>query len=169
MLKSEREILRESDLRDWLRNTWGPGGHGLSWIEPTRGSSVGVPDVLVPLYPRLIPMELKINKQKSNARWFKTDVRPAQIRYHQSLAEDMMMSVFLVANGTRDDFGVWLTPGYVKIWKANESHNKVGWYLVAEHQNSKGMENREKLKSVLREIEREIYPIDEKGNSVMPW
>lgn len=166
MDKNDQKNLLESDLREWLRNTWGKGGHGLDWIEPTRGSSVGVPDVMIPVYPRLIPVELKINRQRKNSRWFTTPVRPAQIRYHQSLMEDRFISAFLIANGERDCFDVWAMPGFVEIWKAQE---KIGWYCVAVDQTRKGMKSRENLKNVLETISKEFYPIDKQGNHLMPW
>lgn len=169
--------VAESDLRSWVRKTWGKGGHGLDWVEPTAGSSVGVPDVMIPIFPRLVPAELKVNRQSYKSRNFLTPVRPAQIRYHQSMADSGLMSVYVVAHGEKDDFSVWITPGYKKIWEeASYTTEKVelksktgfyekilpaiGDYLVAQHQNKNGMKNRERFETILKYISQRIYPVD---------
>lgn len=71
--------MLELRLRHWLRDVMGEDC--LQWVEPGRGSSVGVGDAILSL-PRnnKLPVELKIWNEKSKGLC--CDMRPAQIRYH---------------------------------------------------------------------------------------
>lgn len=73
----DRKML-ETHLRGWVKDVL---GDLLSWVEPGRGVSVGVPDALVQLPDKSkIPVELKLWEVKSKG--LECKMRPAQIRYH---------------------------------------------------------------------------------------
>lgn len=71
--------MLELRLRHWLKDIL--GDDHLQWIEPARGSSVGVGDAEIML-PRngKLPVELKVWSQTRLG--LRCDMRPAQIRYH---------------------------------------------------------------------------------------
>lgn len=70
---------KEFELRKWIKSLL---GDDLSWIEPTRGSSVGMSDCIVSLPDRTrLPVELKHWTITHKGEWV-CPMRPAQIRYH---------------------------------------------------------------------------------------
>lgn len=70
---------KEFELRKWIKELL---GDNLSWIEPTRGSSVGMGDALVNLPDgNKLPVELKHWEMNAKGLWV-CPMRPAQIRYH---------------------------------------------------------------------------------------
>ena len=90
--------MLEKELREIIRITWpklGPWAEP-HWIEPARGSTVGLPDVELPLTPRvMLPVELKIGQLAGKVgggelvpdaryldRKYNVKLRPSQIRYH---------------------------------------------------------------------------------------
>jgi len=93
--------MLEKELREIIRIAWpklGPWAEP-HWVEPARGSTVGLPDVELPLTPRvMLPVELKIGQLAGlpnlNApaamldRKFNVKLRPSQIRYH-TMNEDV--------------------------------------------------------------------------------
>lgn len=85
----------EAWLRSWLRSGWDDVERGpLCWIEPGRGSTVGVPDCLLPVGGLWIPIELKASKNTHAHYKFKS--RPAQYRFHQLAARSGHLSCYLV-------------------------------------------------------------------------
>ena len=127
--------LLESDLRLWLKNVWlrGKRGVGLSWIEPAKGSSVGFPDVLIPVWPTLIPVELKVTKKHNEG--YSCIVRPVQRRFHSMMKGMNFVSFYLLAVGERDCFDVWLAHNSFFPWETNKTPGDV---LIASSQNRKG-------------------------------
>jgi hypothetical protein len=88
------ERIPEQDLRRWLNgrlgNTW------KTWVEPTAGSTMGTPDLLILLPGQALPLpvELKVALVvRDRLRPF--HVRPAQIRWHEELARSGGKSCFL--------------------------------------------------------------------------
>lgn len=71
--------MLELRLRHWLKDT--VGEDHMQWVEPARGSSVGVGDAIIKT-PRGgdIPVELKI--WKYTTKGLCCEMRPSQIRYH---------------------------------------------------------------------------------------
>src|SRR5689334_5314976 len=68
----------ELTLRKWIKDLM---GHRLEWVEPTMGSSVGIPDALIAMPDKTkLPVELKL--WRYTQRGFQCKMRPAQIRYH---------------------------------------------------------------------------------------
>lgn len=94
---------RESNLRSWLKSVW---GDGLSWIEPSRGSSVGVSDVLLPVDGHLVPVELKV-WQKGRDGSVRSKMRPSQIRFHKKCERQGVLSGILILT----DYNVYWLPG----------------------------------------------------------
>jgi len=135
------ELVLENNLRQWLRSVWKKSGIGLQWIEPAKGSSVGFPDVLIPVCGKLIPLELKACKRdmKDNlilndtnkGYAFHCDVRPSQKRFHLLAQNERIFSGFLVANGTERSFDVWLSSNEFHAW---EKHENPGQVLIASNQ-----------------------------------
>jgi hypothetical protein len=69
-------------------------------IEPSRGMHVGIPDLLLMTHDfGIVPTELKIGTLSDNRLWT-SEVRPAQIQWHNNFAlknqETGAMSAFLV-------------------------------------------------------------------------
>lgn len=126
--------LLEKDLRCWLKTAWskGKGGIGIQWVEPTAGSSIGFPDALIPIWPVLIPMELKLSKKNKIGNYISI-VRPVQKRFHSLMASNNMFSCFLIAYGNKNDFEVWLSHGSKCVWDENKNPGEV---LIATKQTS---------------------------------
>lgn len=81
----------ESELRNLVRSIWGLAAE---WTEPTYGSSVGVPDVALPLGNGRVPVELKVGTLAKAVRF---KARPAQRRWHVLARERGERSLFLIA------------------------------------------------------------------------
>ncbi len=112
----------ESEIRSWLKKVW---GKGLSWTEPARGGSVGLPDVTIPLLKFEggdIPLELKRGIWKRKGLF--VEVRPSQIRYHRLAAERGVLTAFLIVDNS-DDGCVFLLPG----WKPPQK-KYVAWDVM---------------------------------------
>lgn len=127
--------LLESDLRLWLKNVWARGkrGVGLNWIEPAKGSSVGFPDVLIPVWPTLLPVELKVTKKNNDN--YVCIVRPVQRRFHSMMRALNFASFYLLAVGEKDKFDVWIAHNSFSPWENNKTPGNV---LIASSQNRKG-------------------------------
>jgi hypothetical protein len=123
--------LTENDLRRWLRNAWarGKADVGIQWIEPTRGSSIGVPDSLLPIYPALVPAELKLSKKVGSQ--YVTTVRQAQRRFHLMMNKQGMFSCYILAHGEQNNFEVWLAHNSFPAW---ERHDLPGEFVIASGQ-----------------------------------
>jgi len=126
--------ILEKDLRAWLRFVWNNGRKTapLNWIEPAAGSSIGFPDVLLPIAPCLIPVELKIAKQTKNGR-FVSIVRPVQCRFHLTMKMHNFFSCFLIGIGTIKSFEVWLSHNSFPFAEHNDC---VGEVLIASNQTT---------------------------------
>ena len=150
------ELVLENNLRQWLRSVWKKSGIGLQWIEPAKGSSVGFPDVLVPIDGMFAPLELKSCKKDNlilndtKERYsFHCDVRPSQKRFHLLAQNENIFSGFLVANGTERSFDVWLSSNDFHAW---EKHEKPGQILIAANQTKSASINRVDFCDILREM-----------------
>lgn len=81
-----KKPVSEGRLRSWISHRIRGCWH--CFLEPSLGSSTGVPDLLV-LFPSgynctPLPVELKLGWQEGN-RVFTLAIRPAQIRWHDEL------------------------------------------------------------------------------------
>lgn len=108
--------ISEQTLRAWLRSVWAKGSRkdelGLRWIEPASGSTVGDPDVLVPLGGKLVPVELKLGRIGPGDIVAPVGVRPAQRRYHNQARRSGIATAYLVAVPDEwDSFDVYLVSG----------------------------------------------------------
>lgn len=108
--------ISEQTLRTWLRSVWAKNADkaalGLRWIEPASGSTVGDPDVLVPLGGKLVPVELKLGRVGSGGVVVPVSVRPAQRRYHNQARRSGIATAYLVAVPDEwDVFDVYLVSG----------------------------------------------------------
>ena len=137
--------VHENDLRAWLRSVWskGKGGIGLQWIEPAKGSSVGFPDVLIPVWPILIPVELKVTKKDTNES-YSSIVRPVKRRFHLIMKDTNFISFYMLAVGNVDCFDVWLAHNSFSPWSKN---NSPGELLIASNQTRKSSIDRLQLAS----------------------
>ena len=76
--------MKEKQLRKIVKDIFEAGSNshlGLQWVEPSQGSSVGMPDVYWPHKGQLIGIELKVWTDK-------VYLRPAQYAYHRNSAKD---------------------------------------------------------------------------------
>ncbi len=127
--------LTEKDLRHWLRCVWSRGNSdiGIQWVEPTSGSSVGFPDALLPVWPALLPVELKLSKFAAGK--YSSDVRPVQRRFHLLMNNRDMFSCFMIAVGDKKSFDVWLAHNSRPVWEKNDHPGEV---LIAKNQTASG-------------------------------
>ena len=103
----------EGLLRDWLRSTMGDVSN-IDWVEPSRGSSVGLPDCNLRFGNVTIPVELKAWKVIKGQ--IKGEMRPAQIRYHFMAAREKRRTAILYSIPSAVGFDVFLLPGkYVPL------------------------------------------------------
>ena len=142
-ISNKQVMILESDLRSWLRNVWrrGRADLGLQWIEPAKGSSIGFPDVLIPIAPFLVPVELKIATQNAD-KTYSSIVRPAQRRFHLLMKKQNMFSCYLSAFGTKENFDVWLSHNSCDVWDRKEN---AGETRIAESQKISATIDKEKL------------------------
>ena len=134
MRVSAMASVSENDLRAWLKCVWkrGESDIGVQWVEPAKGSSVGFPDALLPIWPALIPVELKVS-HKNAFDAFTCEVRPVQRRFHLMMEKQNLFSCFLIAEGSKNNFSVWLSHNSVYPW--NNSAN-AGEKLIATNQKA---------------------------------
>ena len=86
------------------------------WIEPTLGSSTGLPDCIIKINNKDIELELKAWDLNKNGK-FAAKLRPTQVRYHM-LAHQTGKRTFIMV----------LSPsGYIYVMR-NEDVNK--WFGV---------------------------------------
>jgi hypothetical protein len=84
--------ILEGSFRTWFRRVW------FQWmdrIEPTRGSTIGFPDVLVLTDGAQFPIELKIGTIR-DGRIFADEVRPAQVIWHRDFERFGGSSLLLI-------------------------------------------------------------------------
>ena len=126
--------VSENHLRKWLANVWkrGDADIGLQWIEPAAGSSIGFPDVLCPVWPSLLPVELKVAKRNAFDA-FTCDVRPVQKRFHLMMERQNMFAAFLIATGDKESFDVWLCHAAFHPWENNATPGET---LIAGNQTT---------------------------------
>jgi hypothetical protein len=140
--------LLEKDLRLWLRNVWlnGKKQAPLVFVEPAKGSTIGCADVLLPIHPLLIPVELKLAKKRKSES-FVTVIRPAQKRFHTLLALNGFFSCFLSCYGDHKSFDVWLSHG---VFNFDQNNFVVGELPIAKNQSTiKTIENETLISSIL--------------------
>jgi hypothetical protein len=155
------ENILESELRAWLKSSWNKKGLGLQWIEPAKGSSVGFPDVLIPVSGNLIPFELKACKRDATKKdnlvlndtnegyAFSCEVRPAQKRFHLLAQSENIFSGYLIACGSKTSFDVWLSTNRFRPWNRN---NFPGEIKIATNQTRKSSLNRDVFLDYLVEM-----------------
>lgn len=103
----------EKRLRIWLKDAM---GFDVLWVEPTLGSTVGMPDTVLKVYDSHVPVELKwCKKTKTRARpeitrW-SVEIRPAQLRYHTMAHRRGSKTAIMIAMEVGSCFHVWLLPG----------------------------------------------------------
>ena len=85
----------ERDFQNWLKQNYF-GWH--TQVHPGIGCDVGVPDLILLTPSGLLPVEVKIGMLEDQILWSK-EIRPSQIRWHESLANAGGDSIFIV--------GVW--------------------------------------------------------------
>ncbi len=112
----------EGLLRDWLRQTMG-GVRDIKWIEPARGSSVGLPDCELSFGNVTIPVELKAWELSKGV--IQGKMRPAQIRYHFMAAREKKRTAILF--NLPSDM-IYLLPGrYVPMADRKVDMGKTVW------------------------------------------
>ena len=92
----------ESDLRKWMRDGFGDKAR---WVEPARGSTIGLPDCWMPVLGSRIPVwvELKLAELKAGRLIF--TIRPEQRKQLTSMLRDNAV-VGLIA-GEKQGSMVW--------------------------------------------------------------
>ena len=86
--------MSEKTLRRWVSEAF---PDRVRWVEPTRGSSTGMPDAFVGLRAGWeLPLELKLGKDLTLTDSFTMRVRPSQRRYHILAHERGEKTAFLV-------------------------------------------------------------------------
>ena len=88
----EQMLANEAQFKKWVRDIW---GGWLESYEPRRGSGVGIPDIQIAFDQRLWPIELKVG-EIAEGRLYPHEVRPDQLGWHRRLADQGIVSVFLV-------------------------------------------------------------------------
>jgi hypothetical protein len=88
----------EKTLRQWARDRFQVDGNLLMWIEPSAGSTVGMPDLILVTGRRVVFLELKIAAWKRSGRVIhpSVGVRPSQIVWHRTAADAGLLSGFLI-------------------------------------------------------------------------
>lgn len=142
--------VSENDLRKWLASVWERGKRdiGVQWIEPAAGSSVGFPDALLPVWPSLLPVELKI-AHRTPFDTFQCHVRPVQRRFHLLMREANMFSAFLIAEGDKQSFNVWASHNTIEPWNNNAEPGEI---LVASKQTTNATIDRANLESIFLQM-----------------
>ena len=101
----------EQKFRFWLKQRLASTWH--SFIEPSVGSSIGTPDLLIllPGYRLPLPVELKVAYRGGHLIRVRR-VRPTQILWHDTLARAGGRSCFLVGVPASHGMGfeAWLLP-----------------------------------------------------------
>lgn len=138
--------MLERDFKKWLNSTY---DGTLTFIEPAHGSSIGVPDVDMPVDEKTLPIELKIGHKKKMGG-IGVSIRPSQMRYHILSNERGQKTIILVAVGTKSKFDVYLFDGacceaeqYKKMWS---------WVLVLTGQSCSKAGDRHKLDSAFKRV-----------------
>jgi hypothetical protein len=97
---------KEAALRDFLRKLM---PKKLEWIEPTRGSTVGLPDVNISHGNMSVPTELKHWEWKRKGLYH--PMRPAQIRYHTLAYRDGKKTAIMFSTPDKHlGCHVWMIP-----------------------------------------------------------
>jgi hypothetical protein len=88
----------EKTLRQWARTHLQVDGNMLMWVEPSAGSTVGMPDLILVTGRRVVFLELKIAAWKRSGRWVypAVTVRPSQNAWHRAAVDAGLLSGFLV-------------------------------------------------------------------------
>ena len=134
----------EVDLRRWLKKVWGLP-RGILWIEPGRGSSVGVPDVMLDVFGTeyWLPIELKIGSMGKLGDKRVIKVRPAQRRFHRIAYEEGRRTAFMIlAQDKNEGWLVYVAPG-----------NRPGSWNMLDHYSMTGLTVRENMIQQLNDLE----------------
>jgi hypothetical protein len=93
--------MSEKLLRAWVQEVMGPD---VTWVEPSRGATPGLPDAQFHIDGVIFPVELKWWWLRSRNRGrlpgrILHDMRPAQIRYHiMSARKGIKTAIMFVAH-----------------------------------------------------------------------
>ena len=105
MKKPQNRFILESDLRLWVRKQ---AGEIPWWIEPSQGSTLGIPDCCIPIGGgRVAWLELKIGEMKDGRMTYR--VRPEQRRQIKTMLEQQQ-SIALLVGVSGSDIVAALTP-----------------------------------------------------------
>ncbi len=104
--------MLERDLKRWLNNAY---SGQLQFIEPKFGSTVGMPDVEIPIRNLTLPVELKIGTLSRTGR-LHVELRPSQYHYHIMEAERGHPTAILAAVGGATKFDVYAFAGRHCEW-----------------------------------------------------
>jgi hypothetical protein len=88
----------EKTLRQWARDRFQADGNMLMWVEPSAGSTVGMPDLILVTGRRVVFLELKIAAWKRSGSLIHPaiTVRPSQNAWHRAATDAGLLSGFLV-------------------------------------------------------------------------
>lgn len=104
-------IATESDLRRWLRVRF---GSRLFWVEPSAGSTFGVPDCFLALDGQAIFLEAKLAVIMKRDDVVKFNVRPEQRRVITRMMEwDLVVLGVVAVKGTPDVHVFWPDEGFL--------------------------------------------------------
>lgn len=136
-LEKSEMAKREADFKKWLRGIW---GGWLESYEPARGGGVGIPDVQLAFDQRLWPIELKLGDVKGG-RLYPREVRPDQIGWHRRLADEGIVSLFLVVvyEGDRLDYVFGLDAEQIVGWKQGFDLDDVKTFRLHKAQFSRDL------------------------------
>jgi len=167
--------FNEAELHGWLRAVW--HHEPIARYEPTRGTTIGHPDVelLVPIYvaaqnnliaaqsvPVPMPFKLELKVWQRTQKGINVKIRPSQYRWHIVSSKEGFMTGLLAAIRSGDAIDVFLIPGsavqslghYAQpaAPKMGSDWAVWGWYHLGYHNH---IEARERLTMALQAIVRE--------------
>jgi len=104
--EKETVMVNETTLRNKIKSIM---GKDILWVEPSFGSTVGLPDCELRFDGKTFPVELKF--WKVTRFGLKCELRPAQIRYHVVSARTKIKTAILFAYalaGSESDYVMYL-------------------------------------------------------------
>lgn len=150
--------MLEKHLRFWLNNAY---SGQLDFIEPAFGSTVGIPDVQIPIGDKKLPVELKIGSMTLSG-FLNVVLRPSQYHYHIMSAEHGIPTAVMVAVGASTKFDVFVFAGR----HCENDAYKENVFSVANWQRWTDIYSRNSIEGVLRSIMRG-YELDKLSDSLL--